>query len=164
MKNSKSILFLIVFIFCAVFSVYALEFKENNVFEKEKTFLKKAKLDVDKNNDDLAVTLERILENSEKSYASDFGSAWVWPSFTLEMVESYTPFIFRTKTSASLDEVKVILNIDNKGKLIGYEFLTEVDKGLEERMAHVLRKLPKCLPVPGYSRYDATDFELIIRK
>ncbi|GAB2630975.1 hypothetical protein [Belliella aquatica] len=95
---------------------------------------------------------------------SDFGSPWAWPEFTLEMVDSYTPFIFRTKSSAALDEVRVILNVNDKGKLVGYEFLTEADRGLEQRIAHVLRKLPKCVPVPGYSNYGAIDFELIIKK
>lgn len=95
---------------------------------------------------------------------ADFGSPWAWPEFTLEMVDSYTPFIFRTKNSAALDEVRVILNVNNKGKLVGYEFVTEADRGLEQRIAHVLRKLPNCLPVPGYDNYTATDFELIIKK
>ncbi|MCH7397158.1 hypothetical protein MM236_04120 [Belliella sp. DSM 107340] len=164
MKVTKSILFLFVFFSSAICSVYAFDSAEIDASEKGKIILKKGNLILYKNDNDLVVSLERILENGEDSYSVDFGSAWVWPAFTLEMVESYTPFIFRTKISASLEEVKVILNIDNKGKLIGYKFLTEVDKGLEERMAHVLRKLPKCLPVPGYSRYDATDFELTIRK
>ena len=44
---------------------------------------------------------------------ADFGSPWAWPEFTLEMVDSYTPFIFRTKNSAALDEVRVILNVNN---------------------------------------------------
>lgn len=135
----------------------------------------------DVNEDELAkvvkyksVTLKKF--NSEESYTiqvnkidsngelTDFGSPWSWPEFTLEMVDSYTPFIFRTKNSAALDEVRVILNVNEKGKLVGYEFLTEADRGLEQRIAHVLRKLPNCLPFPGHAVYGPTDFELIIKK
>ncbi|SNS19555.1 hypothetical protein SAMN06295967_10548 [Belliella buryatensis] len=110
-----------------------------------------------------AVHTETHSEATEDVLA-DFGSPWAWPVFTLEMVESYMPFIFRTKTSSELDEVRILLNVNNQGKLVGYEMLTEADRGLEQRIAHVLRKLPKCLPVPGYSNYDATDFELIIKR
>ncbi|AFL85984.1 hypothetical protein Belba_3483 [Belliella baltica DSM 15883] len=108
-------------------------------------------------------TLE-INKIESENEPTDFGSPWAWPEFTLEMVDSYTPFIFRTKNSAALDEVRLVLNVNDKGKLVGYEFLTEADRGLEQRIAHVLRKLPKCLPVPGYDTYGATDFELIIKR
>ncbi|WP_241410184.1 hypothetical protein [Belliella alkalica] len=109
------------------------------------------------------VLLSKVIDESSNDF-SDFGSEWVWPDYTMDLVESFTPFLFRTKESAQFEEIRVVLNVDNRGKLVGYEFITEVDKGLEERMAHVLRKLPKCLPVPGYSSYEATDFELIIRR
>ncbi|MFN3800120.1 MAG: hypothetical protein ACK4SB_00440 [Belliella pelovolcani] len=108
-----------------------------------------------------AVTLPEI---AGEDALADFGSPWAWPEFTLEMVDSYMPFIFRTKSSAEIEEVRVILNVNNQGKLVGYEMITEADRGLEQRIAHVLRKLPKCLPVPGYSNYEATDFELIIKR
>ncbi|MFD2034841.1 hypothetical protein ACFSKL_08575 [Belliella marina] len=110
------------------------------------------------------ISLIKPINEDGSSYPNDFGSAWVWPEFTLDLVESYAPFLFRTEISAQLEEVRVVLNVNNKGKLIGYEFITEVDKGLEERMGYVLRKLPKCLPVPGYSDYGAADFELIIKR
>lgn len=113
---------------------------------------------------DNAINAIEIENSSNQSMAADFGSAWVWPEFTLEMIDSYMPFIFRTKISAELDEVRVVLNVNNKGKLVGYELLTEADKGLEERIAHVLRKFPRCTPVPGYENYDAMDFELIIKR
>ena len=100
---------------------------------------------------------------AEESIA--YGSAWAWNNEVLSMLDSYTPFIFRTKKSAEVEQLKIKLNINNRGKLIGYEVLTEdADKGLVERVAHVLRKMPNAQPVPGFSNYEATAFELVFTK
>lgn len=92
-------------------------------------------------------------------------SPWVFPVHTLDIVDSYMPFIFRTKKSAAIDELKVIISINDKGKISGYEVLNEkVDKGLVERIGHVVRNMPRAVPIPGFDRYEAMDFELVIRK
>lgn len=90
---------------------------------------------------------------------------WAFPIHTLDVVDSYVPFIFRTKKSASIEELKVVISINEKGKLSGYEVLNEgVDRGLVERVGHVVRQLPNAKPVPGFQNYEAMEFELIIRK
>jgi hypothetical protein len=137
------------------------EGSENEVVELKEVNFKNVTL---KNFNNLELSVNKVSNKEDKDGTSDFGSPWAWPEFTLEMVDSYMPFIFRTKSSEDLDEIRVILNVNDKGKLVGYEFLTEADRGLEQRIAHVLRKLPNCIPVPGYVTYGATDFELIIKK
>jgi hypothetical protein len=111
-------------------------------------------------------TISISTENSDETEESiAFGSAWAWNDDVLTMLDSYTPFIFRTKKSAEVEQLKIKLNINNRGKLIGYEVLTEnADKGLVERVAHVLRKMPNAQPVPGFSNYEATAFELVFTK
>lgn len=92
-------------------------------------------------------------------------SPWAFPVHTLDMVDSYMPFIFRTKKSAEIDELKVILNINAKGKISGYEVLNkDADKGLIERVGYMVRQLPQAKPVPGFNDYSSMDFELVIRK
>ena len=100
-----------------------------------------------------------------ESFESSYISPWVFPVHTLDLVESYTPFIFRTKKSAAIDELKVLINVDNKGRISGYEVLNEgADKGLVERVGHVVRNMPRAQAIPGFDRYDAMDFELVIKK
>jgi len=92
-------------------------------------------------------------------------SPWAFPVHTLDVVDSYVPFIFRTKKSASIEELKVIISVNEKGKLSGYEVLNEgADKGLVERIGHVVRQMPNALAVPGFQNYDPMEFELVIRK
>ncbi|MCH7403371.1 hypothetical protein ACFOUP_14985 [Belliella kenyensis] len=118
----------------------------------------------------LPIAKSKTLRNSSNLFikvsdlSEDFGCAWEWPEGTSELIDSYIPFLFRTKESALLDEVSVLLNVNNNGKLIGYEMITKVDKGMEQRVGHMLRKLPKCDPIPGYPNYDAVDFVLLIKK
>jgi hypothetical protein len=89
--------------------------------------------------------------------------AWTWPEVTLDIIDSHLPFIFRTKKSSTIDELKVLVNINSNGKIIGFDMLTEnIDKGTKERVAHVLRKLPQAQPVPGFTTYAGTSFELLI--
>ena len=101
----------------------------------------------------------------EGDVESTYISPWAFPVHTLDVVDSYVPFIFRTKKSASIEELKVIISVNEKGKLTGYEVLNEgVDKGLVERVGHMVRQLPNAKPVPGFQNYEAMEFELIIRK
>lgn len=104
------------------------------------------------------------LTAKEKEVARDLASSWVWPEFTLDMIDSYSPFLFRTKKSREYEEVKVLVKVDFRGKVSGYEFITELDKGTQERMDYLIRKLPACKAVPGYPTYSSTTFELTIRK
>ena len=104
------------------------------------------------------------LSEVEEKNAKNLNSHWAWPEYTLEMIDSYSPFIFRTKKSQSLDEVKILLDVNSKGKVAGFEVLGEVDKGLKERLDHMIRKLPDCKPVPGYPNYSPERFELTIKK
>jgi len=107
------------------------------------------------------LNLDELIE--EASLASI--SPWAFPVHTLDMVDSYMPFIFRTKKSAEIDELKVILNINDKGKISGFEVLNEdADKGLIERVGYMVRQLPQARPIPGFNDYSAMDFELVIRK
>lgn len=100
----------------------------------------------------------------EENVARNLNSQWAWAEYTLDLIDSYSPFLFRTKKSAALDEVKVLLQINAKGRLSGFEVVGDVDNGLKERLDHMLRKLPDCKPVPGYQVYSPEVFELTIRK
>jgi hypothetical protein len=100
----------------------------------------------------------------EENVARNLKSNWAWPEYTLEMIDSYSSFLFRTKKSQNLSEVKVFLDVNSKGKVSGFEVIGEVDKGTKERLDHMIRKLPNCKPVPGYSSYSSERFELVIRK
>ncbi|WP_111672110.1 hypothetical protein [Algoriphagus litoralis] len=104
------------------------------------------------------------LSEIEEKNAKNLNSHWAWPEYTLEMIDSYSPFIFRSKKSQSLDEVKILLDVNSKGKVSGFEVLGTVDKGLRERLDHMIRKLPECKPVPGFSNYSPERFELTLKK
>lgn len=100
----------------------------------------------------------------EEKNARDLNSHWAWSEYTLEMINSYSPFLFRTNKSQSLDVVKVLVDVNSKGKVSGFEVVGEVDKGIKERLDHIIRKLPDCKPVPGYPNYSPERFELTIKK
>jgi hypothetical protein len=100
----------------------------------------------------------------EENVARNLNSNWVWPEYTLDMIDSYSPFLFRTKKSQDLSEVKVLVHINSKGKVSGFEVINEVDKGTKERLDHMIRKLPSCKPVPGFSNYSPERFELTIKR
>ncbi|RIW12378.1 hypothetical protein D0X99_19090 [Algoriphagus lacus] len=111
--------------------------------------------------EDLELTPLSVIE---ENIARNLDSHWVWPEYTLEMIDSYSPFLFRTKKTQDLEEVKLLVEVDSKGKVSGFEVLGEVDKGLKERLDYLIRKLPVCKPVPGFSSYIPEKFELTIRK
>lgn len=98
-----------------------------------------------------------------EGFGSDY-APWFWSEETFAMLDGYAPFIFRTKKSASaIDELRVVISINEFGKVIGYKILNESpDKGLKERLAHVIRKMPDAIPVPGFNSYESMDFELIM--
>ncbi|MEP1259083.1 hypothetical protein, partial [Algoriphagus sp.] len=100
----------------------------------------------------------------EDNLAKELNSHWIWSETTLEQINSYSPFIFRTKKSAKNEEVKVLLQVNSSGRLNGVKVLGKVDKGLQERLDYVLRKLPDCKPIPGHSTYGTQTFELVIKK
>ncbi len=109
------------------------------------------------------LTMEPLSE-IEENLAKELNSHWAWAEYTLEMIDSYSPFLFRTKKSAAIEEVKVLLEVNAKGKLSGFEIIGEVDKGLRERIDYLVRKLPACKPVPGFTSYESETFELTIKK
>ncbi len=111
--------------------------------------------------DDLKVEALSVME---EKVASKLNSHWAWSENTLETIDSFSPFLFRTKKSQSIDEVTVLLHVNEKGRLSGFDVVGEVDKGLKERLDYLFRKLPDCKPVPGYSSYAPEVFELVIRK
>lgn len=100
----------------------------------------------------------------EENMARNLNSHWAWKENTLEMIDSYSPFLFRTKKSQDLEEVKILLDVNSKGRVVGFEVLGDVDKGMRERLDHMIRKLPDCKPVPGYLTYSPEKFELTLRK
>lgn len=104
------------------------------------------------------------LTTVEADLAKNLNSRWIWSENTFNNIESYSPFLFRTKKSAKMEEVKVLLQVNSTGRMIGFKILSDVDKGLRERIDYVLRKLPDCKPVPGYDKYGLETFELIIKQ
>lgn len=98
-----------------------------------------------------------------EGFGSDY-APWFWSEETFSMLDGYAPFIFRTKkSSASIDELRVVITINEFGKVIAYKILNEsADKGLKERVAHVLRKMPDAIPVPGFNSYESMEFELVM--
>jgi hypothetical protein len=100
----------------------------------------------------------------EENVARNLNSHWVWSENTLEMIDSFSPFLFRTKKSQVLEEVIVLLNVNSKGIISNFEVLGKIDKGLEERLDHMIRKMPACKPVPGYTSYAPAQFQLTIKK
>ncbi len=89
---------------------------------------------------------------------------WSFAENSLEMVDSYSPFIFRTKKSQEIEEVRIQLEVDSMGRISGFDVLNSEDKGLINRLDYVIRKLPNCEPVPGLSQYGPQVFEMVIRK
>jgi hypothetical protein len=111
--------------------------------------------------EDLAVN---SLSAIEENIARNLNSHWAWPEYTLEMIDSYSPFLFRTKKSQNIEEVKLLVQVNAKGRVSGFEVISEVDRGLIERLDHIIRKLPDCKPVPGYPSYTSATFEMVIQK
>jgi hypothetical protein len=136
-----------------------------NCIEYNNLVLKNISIKIEENKTYLCSDLNiEPLSLVEENMARNLDSHWVWRENTMDMIDSYLPFLFRTKKSSSYDEVKVLLQVNSKGELSGFEILGEVDKGMKERLDYILRKLPDCKPVPGYTNYTPQTFELIIKK
>ncbi|MDF2157011.1 hypothetical protein [Algoriphagus sp. CAU 1675] len=103
--------------------------------------------------------LVKSIDNSEEAVAH-----WAFAENSLEMVDSYSPFIFRTKKSQEMEEVKIQLEVDSMGRISGFDVLNSEDKGLINRLDYVIRKLPNCEPIPGMTQYGPQVFEMVIRK
>ncbi|WP_373522999.1 hypothetical protein [Aquiflexum sp.] len=104
-----------------------------------------------------------IISGDELETDYFYFSPWTWSESTLEMLDKSSSFIFRSKKSAEIEELRVLVSINDKGKLTGYKVLNEeADKGLIERVGYVLRKMPSAIPVPGFDKYEAMNFELTI--
>jgi hypothetical protein len=119
--------------------------------------------DIQNPNGDLTSDIIINVLDSPDGFGSDY-APWYWSEETYEVLDSYAPFIFRTKKSAAnLEELRVIISIDAIGKIVGYKILNNpIDKGLKERIAYVIRKMPNASPVPGFDSYQPMDFELIM--
>lgn len=139
--------------------------ESNNVIQYQRLTLQKmvsiSKMEEFTKPEDLELSPLSIVE---KNMAKNLNSHWAWPEYTLDMIDSYSPFLFRTKKSQEIDEIKILLAVNSKGRVSGFEIVGEVDKGLRERLDHIIRKLPDCKPVPGYSGYTPEQFELTIKK
>ncbi|WP_194974249.1 hypothetical protein [Aquiflexum lacus] len=108
---------------------------------------------------------ENLASLSEEEFGTNYFyySQWTWSESTLEMLDKSSAFIFRSKKSSEIEELRVLVSINDKGKLIGYKVLNEeADKGLIERVGYVLRKMPRAIPVPGFDNYEGMNFELMI--
>lgn len=127
--------------------------------------LKKVPSDPKRSKISLAEEVEyQELTEVEQEIVLELGSHWAWPGNTLKMIDSYSPFLFRTKKSRVFEEVKVLLYVNEKGRVSGFDMVSEVDRGLEQRLDHMIRKLPSCKPVPGFNSYGFETFELTISK
>lgn len=136
-----------------------------NVAQYQRLTFQKLALNSDVSDFSVAEDLDlEPLTAIESNIASNLNSHWAWDENTLEMIDSYAPFLFRTKKSRALDEVKILLDVNSRGRVSGFEVIGEVDKGLKERLDHVFRKLHDCKPVPGFVNYSPERFELTIRK
>jgi len=80
-----------------------------------------------------------------------------------EFVDQHSAFIFRTKKSTDIEELKVVLSINNKGKLVGYDFLTKVDNGTQQRVEYVLRQMTDWHPAMEEGMFVPTEYELTIK-
>lgn len=132
----------------------------NKLTLQNKTPLTSSSLESSKPEDLNVETLSAVEEN----IARNLNSHWAWPEYTLEMIDSYSPFLFRTKKSQSIEEIKLLVQVNAKGRVSGFDVINEVDRGLVERLDHMIRKLPDCKPVPGYPSYSSATFEMVIQK
>lgn len=163
------------FILALIFgSSFGFQSEAANSAELERSLEKNSKTELEKENPAL-ITLRPFISEDASSdsgaaYFSDYAQShdttfapWAFTAEAVEILDDYMPFIFRTKKSAAIDELRVVLSINEFGKLIGFKILNEgADKGLKERMGHVLRKLPAAVPVPGFQTYEPMEFQLVM--
>jgi hypothetical protein len=167
----KKYSFILVLIFGSTFAFHAVAARSA---ERERSSEKGSKTEL-ANDNPAMITLKPFvsegLESTENpAYFSDYTPAhdttfapWTFTEEAVEILDHYLPFIFRTKKSAAIEELRVVLSINEFGKLTGFRILNEgADKGLKERMGHVLRKLPAAVPVPGFQTYQPMEFQLVM--
>ena len=104
------------------------------------------------------------LTNVEDDLAKILNSRWIWSETTLEMINSQSEFLFGTKKSSKIKELKILLQVNCTGRLSGVEIISKVNKRMLARIEYILKKLPDCKPVPGFEKYGRETFELIIKK
>jgi hypothetical protein len=136
--------------------------RNNNSFITLRPYIK-VPAEIQNPNGELTSDIIINVLDSPDGFGSDY-APWYWSEEAYEILDSYAPFIFRTKKStAILEELRVVISIDAVGKVISYKILNNsIDKGLKERVAHVIRKMPNATPVPGFDSYEPMDFELIM--
>jgi uncharacterized protein YuzE len=49
------------------------------------------------------------------------------------MIDSYSPLLFKNKNSQSIDGVNILIGVNTKGRVSGFEVLGEVNKRTKER-------------------------------
>jgi len=171
LRSARNVFFLFLAAFCIVPISEALLFAQvDQIFHEDFLIYNNLRISSIENDDDSIIAtadydLEILpLSALENKFADTIKSHWVWADNTLDMINSYSPFLFRTKKSAKLKEVRVLLTVNELGALIGFELMNENDKGLKERLDFMIRKMPNCKPVPGFETYQGETFELVISK
>lgn len=106
--------------------------------------------------------IDLIIKSSSQSISES--PSWEFESDVDDIIDSYSSFIFRTKKSQELNQVKFLINVDSFGQIVGFELLEVDDKGLKERLDYVVRQLPKCKPAHGHTALKAETFEIMIKK
>ena len=110
-------------------------------------------------NDDLII---KKYGESESPFVAS--SSWKFSEDFNALIDSYSPFIFRTKKSQEIDQVNFIIEVNSFGKIVGFEMENAEDKGLKERLDYVVRQLPDCQPAEGVASYKSEKFEIILKK
>lgn len=138
-------------------SVSDRDFSKKNVNDKEEGLKENVSMIPLGDSNDIDGQLLESSDNINYFYYAP----WTWTESAMELLDKSTAFIFRTKKSSEVDTLKVIVSINDQGKMIGYKVMNEeADKGLIERVGYVLRKMPNAVPVPGFDDYGPMDFEL----
>lgn len=105
-----------------------------------------------------------IRKYGEAEAPASISSSWKFSEDFNALIDSYSPFIFRTKKSQKIDQVNFVIEVNSFGKIVGFEMMNESDRGLKERLDYVVRQLPDCQPAEGALSYKSEKFEIIIKK
>lgn len=100
----------------------------------------------------------------EPEVSTAASSSWKFSEDFNTLIDSYSSFIFRTKKSRGMEQINFVIEVNSVGKIVGFELVSEGDKGLTQRLDYVVRQLPDCLPVVGVGSYKAEKFEVILKK
>jgi hypothetical protein len=69
----------------------------------------------------------------EENISGNLDTHWAWMENTLNMIDSYSPLLFKNKNSQSIDGVNILIGVNTKGRVSGFEVLGEVNKRTKER-------------------------------